>query len=92
MEEIRTLADSANPPLRWLCIDASAVDDVDYSAAETIRSLHVILKGKGIRLIIADVLEDVEAESSYHMLQLFGDEAFYPTVGDVVRDYQRQTD
>jgi MFS superfamily sulfate permease-like transporter len=66
-----------DPPLRWLCIDASAVDDVDYSAAETIRSLHGVLKGKGIRLVIAHVLEDVEAESRYHMLELFGEGTFY---------------
>jgi high affinity sulfate transporter 1 len=91
-EEIMILVNTAHPPLRWLCIDASAVDDVDYSAAETIRSLHGMLKDKGMRLVIAHVLEDVAAESSYHMLQLFGDDAFYATVGDVVKDYQRRTD
>jgi len=56
-EEIMHLVNTADPPLRWLCIDASAVDDVDYSAAETIRSLHGVLKDKGIRLVIAHVLE-----------------------------------
>jgi MFS superfamily sulfate permease-like transporter len=91
-EEIMHLVNTADPPLRWLCIDAAAVDDVDYSAAETIRSLHTILKDKGIRLVIAHVLEDVEAESSYNMLQLFGDDAFYATVGEVMKDYQRQTE
>ena len=91
-EEILHLVNTADPPLRWLCIDAAAVDDVDYSAAETIRSLHGILKDKGIRLVIAHVLEDVEAESSYHMLELFGEDAFYATVEEVVKDYQRQTE
>ena len=86
-----TLVKTADPPLRWFCIDASAVDDVDYSAAETIRSLHGILKDKGIRLVIANVLADVEAESRYHMLQLFGEGTFYATVGEVVEDYKRQT-
>ena len=38
-EETTQLAATADPPLRWFCIDASAVDDVDYTAAETIRSL-----------------------------------------------------
>jgi high affinity sulfate transporter 1 len=89
-EEILHLVNTADPPLRCLCIDAAAVDDVDYSAAETIRSLHGILKDKGIRLVIAHVLEDVEVESSYHMLQLFGEDAFYATVGEVVKDYQSQ--
>ena len=89
-EEIMHLANTANPPLRWLCIDASAVDDVDFSAAETIRSLHGVLKDRGIRLVIAHVLRDVEAESRYRMLELFGEDAFYDTVGGVVKDYQNQ--
>ena len=91
-EEITTLVNTADPPLRWFCIDASAVDDMDYTAAETIRSLHGILKEKGIRMVIANVLEDVRVESSYNMRQLFGDDAFYRTVGEVMKDYQRQTE
>ena len=34
------------------------VDDVDYSAAETLRSIFAILKEKGIRLVVAQVLDD----------------------------------
>ena len=30
-EEVTELVNSAQPPLRWFCIDTSAVDDVDYS-------------------------------------------------------------
>jgi hypothetical protein len=41
-------------------------------------------------LVIAHVLRDVEAESRYRMLELFGGDAFYDTVGEVVKDYQRQ--
>ena len=37
-EEI-AFVNSAEPALRWFCIDVSAVDDVDYSAAETLRSI-----------------------------------------------------
>lgn len=35
-EEVTELVNEAEQPLRWLCIDASAVDDVDFSAAETV--------------------------------------------------------
>src|SRR5210317_1015532 len=45
-EEILHLVNAAEPPVRWFCLDASAVDDVDYSAAETLRSIYGILKGK----------------------------------------------
>src|SRR5215471_7874999 len=46
-DEIIDLVTSTNPPVRWLCIDASAVDDVDYSASETLRSLLTILQERG---------------------------------------------
>jgi MFS superfamily sulfate permease-like transporter len=51
-EEITYLTNNAEPPLRWFCIDASAIDDVDYSAAETLRSVYAILKEKKIRLVL----------------------------------------
>jgi MFS superfamily sulfate permease-like transporter len=90
-KEIMDLVNAADPPLRWLCIDASAMDDVDYSAAETVRSLHRILMDKGIRLVVAQVMEDITVENSYHLRELFGDDAFYNTLGEVMKDYQRQT-
>jgi len=91
-EEITGLVNSADPALRWFCIDASAVDDVDYSAAETLRSIFGILKEKGIRLVVAQVLDDVREESRYKLRQLFGEDAFYDTLDDVVKDYRKQTD
>ena len=90
-EEIMGLANRAEPPLRWLCIDASAIDDVDFSAAETLRSLHGMLKEKGIRLVVAQVLDDVKAESRYQLGQLFGADAFYETLVDVLTAYRHQT-
>jgi high affinity sulfate transporter 1 len=90
-EEITALVNNAEPPLRWFCIDASAVDDVDYSAAETLRSIYATLKDKGIRLVVAQVMDDVKAESRYKLRQLFGEDAFYDTLEDVVKAYQQQT-
>ena len=90
-EEITDLANNSEPPLRWLCLDASAVDDVDYSAADTLRSLFMILKDKGIRLVVAQVLDDVRDQSRYEFDQLFGEDAFYDTLEDVMKDYQQQT-
>ena len=90
-KEIMDLIKAVDPPVRWLCIDASAMDDVDYSAAETVRSLHRILMDKGIRLVIAQVMEDIPAQNSYHLRELFGDDAFYNTLGEMMKDYQQQT-
>jgi MFS superfamily sulfate permease-like transporter len=88
-EEVTNLVNSAQPPLRWFCLDASAVDDVDYSAAETLRALHGILHEKGIRLVVAQVMEEAKDKSRYELRQLFGDDAFFDTLGDVMQAYQR---
>jgi MFS superfamily sulfate permease-like transporter len=90
-EEIIDLVTYTHPPVRWLCIEASAVDDVDYSASETLRSLLTMLQERGIRLVVAQVMEDVREGSRYELLQLFGRHAFYDTLGQVVQAYQQQS-
>ena len=76
------------PPLRWLCFDAAAVDDVDYSAAETLRSVYARLKAKGIRLVVANEMEDLKTHTRYRLRELFGADAFYDRLKDVVNHYR----
>ena len=90
-EEITGLINTAEPPLRWLCLDASAVDDVDYSAAESLRSLFGMLKEKGVRLVVAQVMDDVRKESRYQLRELFGEDAFFDTLDDVMEAFRQQT-
>ena len=91
-DEITFLANAAQPPLRWLCIDASAVDDVDYSAAETLRSVHAKLKARGVRLVVAEVMDDVKAQARYRLNEVLGEDAFYDRLEDVVKQYRQQLD
>lgn len=49
-----------------------------------------LLKEKGIRLVVAQALEDVKAQSRYHFHQLFGEDAFYDPLEEVVEHYERQ--
>jgi len=88
-EEITGLIYNAESPVHWFCLEVSAVSDVDYSAAEALRSIYGILKEKGIRLVVAEVLEDVKADSRYNLQQLFGEDAFYTTLDDVVTAYRQ---
>jgi MFS superfamily sulfate permease-like transporter len=89
--EISDIVNSARPSVRWFCIDASAVDDVDFSAAEALRSIFVSLQDRGIRLVTTQVMADVNAESRYNLRQLFGDDAFYETLDDVTKNYRNQS-
>ena len=89
-DEISFLATTTEPPLRWLCLDASAVDDVDYSAAETLRSVHARLKASGIRLVVSEVMEDLRRKTGYRFMELLGEDSFYEHLDDVMRLYRRQ--
>jgi MFS superfamily sulfate permease-like transporter len=89
-DEISTLANTAVPALRWLCVDASAVDDIDYSAAETLRSVDAKLKAKGIRLVVAEEMGDLHSKARYRFNELLGEDAFYEHLEDVVKQYRKQ--
>ena len=89
--ELSLLASSTEPPLRWLCLDAGAVDDVDYSALETLRSVHAKLKAKGIRLVVAHEMEELITHTHDRLRELFGADAFYERLKDVVMQYRQSS-
>ena len=90
-EEVLALADRAQPPLAWLCIDAAAVDDVDYTAAATLRSLQADLQARGIRLVFSVVSDDVYAELQRSgLVERVGKEGFFSTPGEVLDAYRRR--
>ena len=59
--EILELVDNADPPLKWLCLAASAMGDVDYSGADAIRAVAEELKSKGVTLVVSEVDPVVDA-------------------------------
>lgn len=90
-DEVSLLASTAVPPLRWLCLDAAAVDDVDYSAVETLRSVHAKLKAKGIRLVTANEMEDLKTKPTRDLFrELLGEDAFFDRLKDVVKQYRQK--
>ena len=54
MNRIRTLVDEAEPPVKWLVIDAQAIHDMDVTAAQRFAELHRELADEGIDVKIAD--------------------------------------
>lgn len=88
--EISELAEKADPGLSWFCIDANAVDDIDFSAAETLRSLAASLKDRGIRLVLAEVPHNVRQELDRSgITQLIGEDSYYYTITDVLNAYRQ---
>jgi SulP family sulfate permease len=88
-EEVLELVNSADPPLRWFCVDAVAVDDIDFTAATALRKIFQRLKEKHIRLVMADLDEDVLHELGRSGLTaLLGADAIFGTITDVIQAYK----
>ena len=90
-EQVTQLATEAQPPLAWFCIDAAAVDDVDFSAAAVLRTLYGLLHEHGIRLIFSEVSPGVYAQlENSGITDLVGRDAFYESAGAVVNTYRQK--
>ncbi|MDA8085148.1 MAG: SulP family inorganic anion transporter [Nitrospiraceae bacterium] len=90
--EVMELVEGARPGLHWFCIDAGAIDDVDFSAAETLRLIAGDFRDRGIRLVLAEVSEHVREELDRSQLtRLIGKDAYYLTLADVLRAYLQET-
>jgi SulP family sulfate permease len=87
-QEVLELVDSAQPPLSWFCIDLTAVDDIDFSAAATLRETCKLLKQRGVRLVLAEVEGDIRHElDRSQVTALIGKDAYFETVSDVQAAY-----
>ena len=88
-EEVSRLAKEANPPLVWFCIGAGAVDDIDYTAAATLRSIYALLREQGIRLIFFEVSDEVYAQLERSGITgMVGKDAFYASGAAVFSAYK----
>jgi len=87
-QEVLELVNSAQPPLSWFCIDATAMDDIDFSASATLLETYKLLKEKGIRLVLAEVEEEVRRElDQSELTNLIGKDALFETLSDVEAAY-----
>ncbi|HEV7309208.1 SulP family inorganic anion transporter [Ensifer sp.] len=60
-ERLTAIAADLPPPARWLVIDASAIPQIDSTAADMLAELHDELKDRGIALGLAELHTDARA-------------------------------
>ncbi|MCP4319323.1 MAG: SulP family inorganic anion transporter [Hyphomicrobiales bacterium] len=87
--EILRLANDADPPLKRLCIDVSAVDDVDFTAIETLSEIHSALQATSVSLVFARDVGDINTKSRQQLVARFGDAVFCSSLDDVVANFER---
>ena len=91
-EEVIRLTAQAKPPLVWFCINAAAVDDVDYTAAASLRSLYKFLRERDVRLVFSEVSPEVYTQLKRSGIpELVGQDAFYGTESEMVAAYRQRS-
>jgi MFS superfamily sulfate permease-like transporter len=65
-DEVRTLVAHAPGQLRYFVVDASAITDLDYSAARSVRALIEDLQREGVRIIFGRVNPYLRADMDRH--------------------------
>jgi MFS superfamily sulfate permease-like transporter len=60
-EDVLGLVNVADPP-RWFVLQAEAIDDIDYTGAQTLLELADHLKEGGIVLAVAEADDDLRRE------------------------------
>jgi len=91
-DQVRDLVSAADPPIRYLLLDAEAIPDIDTTAADTIRDIHEELHQQGITLGIARantrLLETLRLTG---LEELIGAANFYPTVRTAIEAYRQRS-
>jgi len=64
MEEVLRIVEQTHPPVRWLVIDATQINNVDYTAGKTLSQLRKELERRGVGLASIAIPEGVLAELS----------------------------
>ncbi len=88
-EEVISLARSANS-LKWLCISATNIGDIDFTAADTLKNVYTQLKKLDITLVLSDVVQPVMSELDRDgVTKLIGREHIFESVYEVIEAYKR---
>ncbi len=88
-EDVRSLAE--RPDVRWVCLDAAAISDVDFSGWSELEALRTSLAASSRRLVIADLDVPVHDElERYGFLDALGPDAVFASVGDALAAFRAE--
>ena len=91
-EEIVELVKNINS-LKWFCVSASNIGDVDFTSAETLKKVYDYLKKRDITLVLSDVVPPVMNELDRDgIIKMIGRDHIFESVQDVVVAYKRRID
>jgi sulfate permease, SulP family len=83
--EVRALVEHAPSPLRWFIVDAGAITDVDYSAAQALCACLKEMQSRGIIMIFGRVNSYLRADMDRHGISaVLGEARIFATLHDAI--------
>jgi len=84
-DEVRALIEQAPTPVRWFVVDASAMTDIDYSAARSLRDLCDDLKSRKVNLVFGRVNIYLREDMNRHgITAVIGEKFIFSTLHDAL--------
>jgi high affinity sulfate transporter 1 len=89
-EEIMNIVEGADPPLKWLALDAAAMGDLDFSGADSVRQIAGEMERRKAKLVVCSVDPAVrKLLDAYGLTDKIGTEYIFDTSHDVVTAYRK---
>ena len=90
-DEVRGLLNAPGEPIRWFCLAAETMDDLDYTGSAILKRVLDRLRMEGITFVACDVPEPVLAELERDgLLAEIGREHVFGDTDDVIKAYKNQ--
>jgi sulfate permease, SulP family len=84
-DDVRALIAQAPAPIRWFVVDAGAITDVDYSAAQSIRVLIEDIKRQNIGMIFGRVSPYLRLDlDRHHLTETLGAGQIFTTLHEAI--------
>jgi SulP family sulfate permease len=89
-DEVRSLVEHAPTPVRWFIVEASAITDLDYSAARSIRELFDDLTRQKVGMIFARVSPYLKSDMDRHgITAAIGEARIFTTLREAIAAARR---
>jgi MFS superfamily sulfate permease-like transporter len=84
-DEVRTLVARAPTPIRWFIVDAGAITDIDYSAAQSVRDLLDELARRKVGVVFARVNPYLRSDMDrHHIAAAIGEGRIFATLHEAI--------
>ena len=91
VDEVRALLADPEQPIRWFCLVAETMDDLDYTGSALLRRALEAFRSEGVTFVACDVpapvLRELERDG---LLDEMGRDHIFGDTDDVVREYKRR--